>query len=380
MVHLKYLIIGGGMTADSAVQGIRKVDPAGTIGIISAEKDNPYNRPPLSKGLWKGKPLDSIWRKTEGPGIKLLKGYTVEKIDPVNRQVVDNANRRFAYERLLLATGGSPRKLPFGGDDIIYFRTLEDYRKLRALSEKAERFAVIGGGFIGSEIAAALAMNKKEVTMIFPEAGIGDRVFPRSLSEFLNNYYREKGVRVLAGDSITGFEKKGDSFALRTTQGQEIFVEGVVAGLGIEPNIGLATQSGINVGNGIPVDEYLCTSQPDIFAAGDVAEFYNPALDRSIRVEHEDNANMMGLAAGLNMAGKFEPYHHLPYFYSDLFELGYEAVGMLDSRLEIRAEWITPNLKGEIHYLENNRIRGVLLWNLWDKIEDARKLISQGKI
>jgi NADPH-dependent 2,4-dienoyl-CoA reductase/sulfur reductase-like enzyme len=131
------------------------------------------------------------------------------------------------------------------------------------------------------------------------------------------------------------------------------------------------------VENGIVVDEFLRTSHPDIYAAGDVAAFYNPALGKRIRVEHEDNANSMGRLTGLNMAGKSEPYHHLPFFYSDMFDLGYEAVGEVDARLETFADWKRPNEEGVIYYLQNDRVRGVLLWNVWEQVEAARQLIAE---
>ncbi|MFA6292414.1 MAG: FAD-dependent oxidoreductase [Victivallales bacterium] len=377
MHDFKYLIIGGGMTADSAVQGIREIDKSGTIGLISTEKDKPYDRPPLSKGLWKDKSLESVWRKTDSADVQMFLGRTVEKIDVRNRQLEDDAKNIYSFEKLLLATGGKPRRLPYGGEDIIYFRTLEDYRNLRAMAVKGRSFAVIGGGFIGSEIAAALAMNGKEVVMIFPEAGIGDRVFPRNHSLFLNEYYRGKGVKILNGDIVSGFEKKGELITLTLGSNQKISVDGVVAGLGIEPNIALAVQANLKIDNGIQVDDYLRTSEPDIYAAGDAASFCNPALARRIRVEHEDNANMMGRRAGRNMAGKTDLYRHLPFFYSDLFDLGYEAVGILDSRLETFADWKEPNRKGVIYYLEKERVRGVLLWNVWDKVDSARKIIAE---
>jgi NADPH-dependent 2,4-dienoyl-CoA reductase/sulfur reductase-like enzyme len=151
----------------------------------------------------------------------------------------------------------------------------------------------------------------------------------------------------------------------------------VVAGLGIEPNVELAQAASLKVENGIVVDELLRTSHPDIYAAGDVAAFHNPALGKRIRVEHEDNANTMGRLAGRNMAGQSEPYNHLPSFYSDMFELGYEAVGELDSRLETFADWKQPNKEGVIYYLQNGRVRGVLLWNVWGQVDAARELIAE---
>jgi NADPH-dependent 2,4-dienoyl-CoA reductase/sulfur reductase-like enzyme len=277
----------------------------------------------------------------------------------------------------LLATGGSPRRLPFGGEHIIYFRTLADYRRLRALTEKGQRFAVIGGGFIGSEIAAALTLNQKQVVMLFPGKRIGDRVFPHDLAQFVSDFYKEKGVEVLAGERVSGLEKRGNQLVVKASSGREVLVDGVVVGIGIEPNVELARAASLTVENGIVVDEFLRTSQPDIYAAGDVASFHNPALGKLIRVEHEDNANTMGRLAGRNMAGQPEPYHHLPSFYSDMFELGYEAVGELDSRLETFADWKQPNKEGVIYYLQNGRVRGVLLWNVWGQVDAARALIVE---
>jgi len=372
----KYLIIGGGMTADAAIGGIRQADSSGSIGLIGADPHPPYNRPPLSKALWKGKPLDSIWRRTDRRGVDLHLGRTAVGLDPGRKQVTDDQGATHTWEKLLLATGGTPRRFGFGGDRVIYFRTLDDYTRLRALTEQGRQFAVIGSGFIGSEIAAALAMNNKDVVMLFPDEGIGGRRYPRDLSMFLNEFYREKGVDVRAGERVAGLEEKGTKTVLKTQSGREMAVDGVVAGLGIEPNTEVARAAGLEVQDGITVDETLRTRHPDIHAAGDVAAFYNPVLGRRIRVEHEDNANTMGHAAGEAMAGKGKPYHHLPYFYSDLFELGYEAVGDLDARLETVADWKQPFREGVVYYLQRGRVRGVLLWNTWDQVEAARRLIA----
>ncbi len=373
----KYLIIGTGMTADAAARGIREIDPTGSIGMIGIENERPYNRPPLTKGLWKGKSLDSIWRRTEQTQAKLHLGRKVVALDPEKHQAQDNQGDTYSGEKILVATGGRPRRLPFGGDNIIYYRNLSDYRRLREASQNGQHFAVIGGGFIGSEIAAALAMNGKKVTMLFPEDGISARVFPGDLVKFLTDFYQKKGVTVLSGELIGSIDERGGRFFLRTDNGREIVADGVVAGLGIELNTDLAQQAGLKIEKGIVVDENLLTSKPDIYAAGDVAEFYNPALGKRMRVEHEDNANSMGVQAGRNMAGANEPYHHLPYFYSDLFELGYEAVGELDSRLATVADWEVPYQKGIVYYLEGGRVRGVLLWNVWEQVPAARKLIAE---
>ncbi len=319
MIRYQYLIVGGGMTADAAVEGIREGDPSGSIGLIGEEEDAPYNRPPLSKGLWKGEPLEKIRRDTADRGATLHLGRRAVTLDPRARTVTDDRGESYGYQKLLLATGGSVRRLPFGGDDIIYFRTLRDYRRLRQAADRPGRFVVVGGGFIGCEVAAALRMAGRDVVMIFPENGLGARVYPQELSTHLVNHYREKGVEVLAGDGVAGVERRGGRLSLRTTSGREIQAEAVVAGIGITPATTLASQAGITVEDGIVVDEMLRTSQPDVCAAGDVAAFPSAALGRRVRVEHEDNALTMGRLAGRNLTGRAEPYRHLPFFYSDLF-------------------------------------------------------------
>ena len=328
------------------------------------------------KSLWKGKPLESVWRNTKERHVDLHLERTVNAVDVRNKTVSDDKGETYAFEKLLLATGGSPKRMPFGDDDIIYFRSLHDYRRLRELTTQGKRFAVIGGGFIGSELAAALAMNRNEVVMLFPGHGICERMFPPDLSQFLNDFYRQKGVEVWDGESAADLERKGKQLVLKTQSRREVVVDGVVAGIGIRPNVELAKLAGLETADGIPVDAYLRTSQPDLYAAGDVALFYNPALGRHLRVEHEDNANTMGRLAGRNMAGSHEPYNHLPFFYSDLFELGYEAVGEVDCRLTMLADWKEPYREGVVYYQKEGEVRGVLLWNVWEQVDAARALIA----
>ncbi len=377
MTNYNYLIIGGGMAGDAAVRGIRQVDEDGSIGLISTEEHPPYNRPPLSKRLWFGGKEKKIWRKTDLDDIDFYPGKTAVKLDTQKKEVTDDNGDSYQFDKLLLATGGNVIRLPFGGDHIIYFRTLNDYRRLKKLAEQGKRFAVIGGGFIGSEIAAALAHNEKEVVMLFPEEGIGARIFPLELSDYLNNYYHHKGVDIRSGELVSELEEKNGQYIVKTDSGHQELVDGVVAGIGIKPNVGLAEQAGLEVNKGIVVNQYLQSSHPDVYAAGDVAEFYTSALNKQMVVEHEENANMTGFIAGQNMAGQSQEYDYLPYFYSDLFDLGYEAVGEMNADMEIAIDWKQPLQEGVIYYLKNQRVRGVLLWNIFGNIDEARQLISE---
>lgn len=375
----RYLIVGGGMTADAAWRGIRGRDREGTVGVVSEEAHAPYDRPPLSKALWKGADEGVIWKGTPDAGVDLLLERRIVSLDLDARRATDEAGRIYGYERLLLATGGSPRRLPFGGDAVIYFRSLDDYRRLRALTRKGTRVVVIGGGFIGSEIAAALAINGCSVTIVFPDAGIGTRVFPAELSAYVTDYYRSQGVEVQAGQSVKAIETNGGAQVVLDS-GRVLDADVVVAGLGIEPATALAAAAGLEVHDGIVVDEYgRAGGRDDVFAAGDVARFPLAALGTSVRVEHEDHARSHGTCVGANMAGAGEPYDHLPFFYSDLFELGYEAVGELDPRRELLVEWVEPNRKGVVCYLDGERRpRGFLLWDVWGQVDKACGLIRAG--
>lgn len=379
MTHYNYLIIGGGITASAAITGLREHDKNGSIGIIASEHEYPYDRPPLSKKLWSGhKQLEAIYHEIPAD-VAMHKGRTVQQLNRQQKQVLDDQGHRFTYDKLLLATGSTPRRFPFRAESIIYFRTVNDYLQLRRLADTHDRFAVIGGGFIGSEIAAALALQGKQVTLIFPETGIGSRLFPADLSAFLNDYYRKNGVDVLSGTALMNVTGSGTDLTITLDNGRSLNVNSVIAGIGVKPNTVLAEAAGLEVDNGILVNAKLQTSDAHIFAAGDVANYPDALLGARRRVEHEDAAISMGKTAGRIMAEANTTYDYSPMFYSDLFELGYEAVGELDSRLEIVSDWQEPYRKGIVYYLKNGRVRGVLLWNVWNKVDASRELLASGQ-
>ncbi len=377
--HFDYLIVGGGMAADAAMRGIREVDTSGSIGVVSNDPDRPYKRPWLSKALWKGKSIDKVWMPVPD-GVEFHLGHNVEQIEPDENRIRDDKGDTSPTVRSC-GNRRSPSHVAPDSDRVIAFRTLADYQRLRGLTEQGKRFAVVGGGFIGSELAAALTMNEKEVDLIFPDEAIGGHFYPKGLADYITERYRDKGVHLRTSTKTSKITEKGDRVTVELVDGDgnsagEIEVDGLVSGIGSELNVELAEQAGLPVEDGIMVDRMLRAGRPNIYAAGDIARFYQSSLDQHIRVEHEDNALTMGKAAGKAMTGAGEPWDYLPFFYSDLFDMGYEAVGKFDSANEIVEDWIEPFEEGVIYYLDGTQVRGVLLWNHWDKVPAARKLIG----
>jgi NADPH-dependent 2,4-dienoyl-CoA reductase/sulfur reductase-like enzyme len=381
-----YLIVGAGLAAASAVDGIREYDPTGSILLVGSESSSPYERPPLSKQLWTGtKHREDIFCHPPSfyaeHGVELRLETTVATLDPARRVICDESGAAYGYRKLLLATGGTPRRLAVPGGDLeglFYFRTLRDYDRLRLTADRAKSALVIGGGFVGSEIAAALSAYGLRVTMIFSGQWLGSRVFPEPLGRALTAEYRAKGIEVLAGDKPVSIARYADGYRTATRVGRDLLSDLVVAGIGIEPNTALAERAGLPVGDGVTVDQFLRTSDPDIYAAGDLACFPDATLGPR-RVEHWDNARSQGRCAGENMAGAGKPFDYMPFFFSDLFEFGYEAVGDTDARLETFADWQEENRTGVVYYLREGRVRGVMMCNLFGQMDAARALIQRSE-
>jgi 3-phenylpropionate/trans-cinnamate dioxygenase ferredoxin reductase subunit len=381
-----YLIVGSGLAGVSAVEGIRERDTNGAITVIGAESHLPYDRPPLSKKLWFGKvEVKDIFLHDQDfydrNGVTLLLGRRAVALDPQSRTVTDDKGERHQFRKLLLATGGAPQVLTIPGKDlegIYYYRLLDDYQRMRRAATEGKSAVVIGGGFIGSEIAAALCLNNLSVTMVYPSPHLCHRVFPKDLGLAMESLYQSRGIRILKGQKPTSFKRRGSRFVVQTSGGEKIESDLVIVGAGIRPAVELAEQAGLSAGDGIIVNEYLQTSHPDIYAAGDNARFPYQALGQETRVEHWDNALNQGKHAGRNMAGAREAFAYMPYFFSDLFEFGYEAVGEVSSELETIAEWQKPQETGVIYYLRDGKIRGAMMCNVWDKVDEARNLIRAG--
>jgi NADPH-dependent 2,4-dienoyl-CoA reductase/sulfur reductase-like enzyme len=382
-----YVIVGGGLAGASALQGIRELDAAGRILLLGEEIHLPYDRPPLSKKLWFGKQkVEDIFLHDrafyDGHAVTLALDTKAVRLDPDAKTLTADDGKTYGFGKLLLATGCKPRKLEIPGGDlegICYYRNLDDYLHTSGVADEGKSAVVIGGGFIGSELAAALNICKLQVTMIFPSALICDRVFPDYLSRAVQQRFQEKGIRIIAEDKPVSFSKSDGKYITRTEKQQAVASDIVIVGVGVVPDLELAKSAGLAVGNGIVVNEYLETSRPGIYAAGDNAFFPYRVLGQAMRVEHWDHALNQGKWAGRNMAGAGEPYTYQPYFFSDLFELGYEATGEVDSRLETFADWQKENDTGVIYYLRDGIVRGVMMCNVWDKVPAARELIRKAE-
>ncbi|WP_446666474.1 NAD(P)/FAD-dependent oxidoreductase [Flexivirga sp. B27] len=375
-----YVIVGGGVAAAAAVDGIRELDESGSVLVLGAEPDGPVYRPDLSKTLWldKDSSLDKI-QLLDGKQVELETSSPVTAIDSGAHTVTVDGGATVTYGKLLLATGSSPRTLDLPETDrVIYYRTAGDYRRLRELAGQDTPVTVVGGGYIGAEVTAALTLNGAKVTMVFDEKLVQQRLFPKSVAELITKDFTDRGVRLLTGETVAAGALADDRVAIKVSDGTSVEAGAVVVGVGVMPNTGLAESAGITTDNGIVVDDHLATSTADVYAAGDVASYDDKLLGRR-RVEHVDNAEAMGKKAGRNMAGADETYDYTPIFWSDLFDFGYEAVGQLDSRLDTVEDWKDDRSSVVVYYLDGDKVQGVLLWNVWDSTDKARDVIAKSR-
>lgn len=344
MMTYQYLIIGGGMAADSAAHGIREIDKDGSIAILSADVDSPYPRPALSKKLWTDP--ESTWGKTDlstaaDTGAELRLDTEVLSIDRDAKTVLTGSGQVFGYEKLLLVTGLTPSRIDDDGDAVLYYRSARDYQKLRALAQPGHRFVIVGGGYIGVELAAALVQQGCEVSLVTPDPVLGGSQFPAQIASEYQKLFADAGVHLVTGHRVS---------SVRKHENAEVTLD-----------------------DGVVVDEYLRTDDPAIWAAGDIANYPDPVLGRT-RVEHVDNATMMGKAAGRSMAGSDAPYTHTPMMYSQVFGVRWEAVGALDSSLETTAVEVGDGQV--VYYLKDGKPVGVLLWNLPGRTDEAVKVLA----
>lgn len=370
METYKYIIVGGGLAGGSAAARLRQVDAEGAAILVAGEPHLPYERPPLSKEYLQGKEeREEVYYKDEDfyreKNIEITRGVQVTALDREARTVTLSDGRRLEYGTLLLATGGFARRLPLPGNDldnVFTLRTIEDSEQIRAAGGEGRRALVMGGSFIGSEVAMSLAELGTEVTMIFPESRLMERLMPPAMSDYVQDMYDVHGVRILTGTTAECLEGDGKLERVVLDNGETVEADLCVMGVGIGLHAGLARDAGLATDDqgAVLVDEYLRSSDPNIYAAGDIAAWPDVTFGRRLRVEHWDVARRQGARAGRNMAGEDEPYTALPYFFSDLFDLSLEVWGNLD-------QWDETVLRGSLeedsfafYYFDDGQLTGVL--------------------
>lgn len=388
MESFDHVVVGAGVAADAAARGVREVDPDATILVVGPEPDPPYDRPPLTKDLWRPDPPATIDLGTAAAtGATVRTGRAVTALDTASRTVTTDDGAQVRYDRLVLATGGTPRTLtsePVPG--VLTFRSLGDYRRVRELADAGRHVVVVGGGYIGIELACGLALSAARVTLVVTQDRPAAHLVPPVLVDRLEEGLRSRGVEILSHRRAVTAERgaPGAGPVLVLDDASWVESDAIVVGLGVTPADDLARGAGLDVDDGVVVDATLLTSDPYVRAAGDVARYPDPVLGR-VRVEHVDNAHATGRSAGrANAAERLgrvaEAHTHTPFFYSDWFDDGWEAVGTLDARLTLVEDW-APGTTGDAgviyHVSDDGALRGVMLWNVWDRAARATELLAE---
>ena len=388
MDQAKYVIVGAGLAGFNAIAPIRERDADGRIVLVTDEKERPYDRVPLSKRYLQGAlSRDGVFLRPqeffEDNRVELWTGRKAAKLDPSAKTLSLEDGGELRYEKLLLATGGTPRHLALSGSDlrgVFYLRTLEDSDALKEAMARAKRLVVVGGGFIGCEVAAAGVLKGLDATVVEVGPYLLNLAFDEPTGRWVMGYLGSKGMKVRCGERAVKFQGEGGRVTgVETSTGAAIPADLVVVGVGLVPNTGLAKDAGLQVDNGIVVDQHLRTSAPGVYAAGDVARFYSPVFEKHLRVEHYDVAVRHGKVAGANMAGGDASFTELPYFFSDMFELRIHVHGTLadHDRILLRGERKLTDQGGFIQfYMKGERIMAYLGVNRKLKEERAaQKLI-----
>ncbi|MGI5491561.1 NAD(P)/FAD-dependent oxidoreductase [Microtetraspora malaysiensis] len=382
-----YAIVGAGLAGAKAAQTLREEGFTGEIVLIGAEQERPYERPPLSKGYLQGTTEvakvyvhEPDWYAEHD--VRLLLGVAVTAVDPAAHELHLATGQRQPYDKLLLATGATPRPLPVEGADlegVHYLRTLADSQALRAAFAHRGDVVVIGGGWIGLETAAAARQAGCAVTIVEPDPTPLYRTFGPEIGEIFAALHRRHGVEVLLGVSAARLEGPGHVRTVVTSDGRSLPADDVVVGIGVAPNHDLARRAGLEVADGIVVDASLRTSHPDIYAAGDVAEAMNPLLGRRVRVEHWANALNGGPAAARAMLGQDMVYDRVPYFFTDQFELGMEFSGDIAGHDRVVYRGPAESLEFIAFWLREDRVLAGMNVNVWDVTGDIQALVRAGQ-
>ncbi len=387
MERFDYLIVGGGLAAASAVDGVRSIDADGTIGLLTEEEDPPYHRPPLSKEYLQTPEAtrDLLYVKPEGwfedeARVELLTGRRVVSLDPREMTVATGPEETYGAERILLAMGGRPRTLLIPGDDLegVYtFRTVEDAERIREMAPKAETVVLIGAGFIGMELAASLTRYDVRSVVVEAEDRVWSRMLPPVLSYFVQGYFEERGVRFELGTGLEELAGEERVELVRLANGTEMPCDFAVFGVGIRPNEEIAGEAGLAVMDGVVVDQFGETSHGHIYATGDLARFPDPVFGDTARVEHWDHARTHGKLVGRNMAGAREAYEHISYLYSDVFDLGFSVLGRPAQADDVRVVGELTADRSLVLCGEDGLLCGIVLINATDRLESCRELLGR---
>jgi len=378
-----FVIAGAGLAGAKAAQTLREEGFDGRVVLLGAERERPYERPPLSKDYLRGETgRDKVYVHDEGfydaHDIELRTGAEVQSLDASSREVHIAGGERLRYDRLLLATGARPRRLDLPGaqlEGIHELRTVGDSDTLRERLQAAERLVVVGAGWIGCEVAASARQMGLEVDVIEPLPVPLERVLGTRVGGVFADIHADHGARVHLGLGIAGFEGTDRVRAVRTADGESIACDLVVVGVGVSPRTEIAQRAGIEVADGIVVDEYLQTSVPGVFAAGDVANASHPLLRSRIRVEHWANALNQGPAAARNMLGEQVVYDRIPYFFSDQYDVGMEYSGHAGQHDEVVLRGDPRGREFIAFWLRDGLVRAGMNVNLWDVIDAIQALI-----
>lgn len=382
-----YVIVGGGLAGSSAVDGIREIDEDGTVAVLGDETDPPYHRPPLSKEYMQAPeaPRDLLYVKPSGwydeqPGVTLVQGVVVDRIDPRELTVTTEDGDTYAGKRLLLATGGRARTLPvpgFGLPGVHTLRTAEDAETIRERARSAHRVALVGAGFIGLELASTLTKMDADPLVIDIADRVWGGVFPPPVSHFLQRYIEDRGVRFMLGAGIAELEGTDHVQRVLLDDGDELPADLVVIGVGLQPNEQLASEGGLAVADGIVVDSYCETTAGHIYAAGDVARYPDPVFGDLVRTEHWDHAREHGKVAGRNMAGAREAYEHVPYFFTHVFDLSISVLGRTGDADRTVVSGELGSGRSVVYCSVDGRLSGTILINANDAMEECRELVRE---
>jgi NADPH-dependent 2,4-dienoyl-CoA reductase/sulfur reductase-like enzyme len=381
-----YVIVGASLAGAKAAETLREEGFGGAVVLIGDEDQRPYERPPLSKGYLLGNDdRDSIFVHDAGwyaeHDVELRLGQAATAIDRTARQVTLAGGETVGYDKLLLTTGASPRRIRVQGadlDGVLYLRSVGDSERLGAAFKAGGRVVIAGSGWIGLETAAAARHFGCEVTIVEPERGALLRSVGPELGEVFAGLHRSHGVTFRFGEGVSELRGSGGKVsAVLTSAGTELPADVVVIGIGAVPNAALAAEAGLEVDNGILVDEALRSSDPDIFAAGDVANAFNPLLGRRIRVEHWGNALAGGPVAARSMLGQQASHDLVPYFYSDQYDLGMEAAGIPEpgNYHQVVYRGDKDSLEFIAFWLSDGAVVAGMNVNVWDVNDDIQALI-----